>query len=79
MSLSAAELKILIKAKIIELVPPTKPDSTDFDKFCEALADSIVTHVTEKLSVQIPVGTVIVAVAGGVGTPNPTPITCTVA
>jgi hypothetical protein len=77
MALSAAGLAALVKSELVANGITGAGGADDLDDLCDSLGAAIVEHVVNNLSVQIPVGAVLVAATAGV--PNPSPISCTVA
>lgn len=84
MPLSSAVLKASIKAKLIEYVPTVltvnpvthNPDDT-LDKMAQSIAEAVVSHIVDNLSIAVPASSVVIAVSQPF-TINPTPIPCTV-
>jgi hypothetical protein len=77
MPLSASALAAVLKSQFVAAGFVNVNTPPDLDNACEAIAQAVVDHVVNNLQIQIPALTVIVAAPGG--TPNPAPLTCTVA
>ena len=81
MSLNQSRLKTALKALILANIPSAtetnpvteQPDDT-LDKACDQIAKAIVDEVANNLTVQIPIGAVIVSATGG--SFNIAPIDC---